>query len=243
MEQARYRMIKKLGEGATAEVFLVWDTLLERNTAVKRGRDKALLYAEAKILASVSHPAFPNMYDYREDEMGASLFMEYIAGETLRERQERIGRYTKEEVFCIVCKTAQAILFLHESEPVLVYGDIKPENILVQSDGSVRLVDFGTVCALTGQRQTVKEGTSLRGGTPLFAPPERWKGNPDVRGDIYALGKLMQVLLQKTGREEEENGYMRIIERCTQKNPGSRYQSVREFLDAVNTLNMPCRRY
>ena len=70
MEEERYHVIKKLGEGATAQVFLVSDRLLGRNMAVKQGADKALLLAEAKVLASVSHAAFPVLYDYREDEKG-----------------------------------------------------------------------------------------------------------------------------------------------------------------------------
>lgn len=236
MEEERYHVIKKLGEGATAQVFLVSDRLLGRNMAVKQGADKALLLAEAKVLASVSHAAFPVLYDYREDETGGSLFMEYIAGENLRQRRERISRYTQEEVVRIVCMTAEAVMSLHEAGTAYVYGDIKPENIMVQPDGRVRLVDLGAAVSVAGNGCGIRiNGTAQRGATPLYAAPEAWQGRPDVRNDIYALGRLMQVLLPDSN-EKCSAGYRRIVERCVQKSPDCRYGSMREFLKAASAI-------
>lgn len=236
MEEERYHVIKKLGEGATAQVFLVSDRFLGRNMAVKRGTDKALMLAEAKVLSSVSHRAFPVLYDYREDEKGSSLLMEYIVGETLRQRRERIGRYTQEEVLRIVCMTAEAVMSLHEAKPAYVYGDIKPENIMVQPDGRVRLVDLGAAVSVSGNGCVTRlSGTTQRGATPFYAAPEAWQGRPDVRSDIYALGRLMQVLLPDSN-EKYSAGYRRIIERCVQKSPDCRYGSMREFLKAASAI-------
>lgn len=242
MTKERYQRVKKLGEGATAEVFLVWDELLHRNMAVKCGREKSLLLAEANVLARISHRAFPVLYDYRESEEESFLFLEYIEGENLRERRERIGRYTQQEVLRIVCRVAEAVLFLHESSPGFLYGDIKPENILMQPDGAVRLVDLGTAVPLQEETKGIEKQAGgvalpgdrrLRGGTLKFAPPENWQGRPDVRSDIYALGRLMQTLLDEDGREGGSAAVRRIVERCTQKNPNGRYKSMREFLTAV----------
>lgn len=228
----RYQMVKKLGEGATAEVFLLRDSLLARNVAVKCGQDRKLLLREAKLQAVLGGGAFPCLYGYEERDGLSLLFMEYIEGETLSKRRERIGSYRGEEVLRIVSLTAEALLGLHEAEPSYVYGDIKPDNILLQPDGSVRMVDLGTAVALR-EKRAAPEGE--RGGTPLYVPPETWTAPPDVRNDIYALGRLIQELLKDSGIPENF-GYRRLVERCVQKNPGARFRSLREFLFAAEQV-------
>ncbi len=236
----RYEIIKEIGYGATARVYLAMDKKLGRKAAIKQGRDKGLLLREAHCLSAYASAGFPTLYDYVEGERSTCLIMEYIAGENLMERFLRIGRYTEEEVLRIACRTAEIIDGLHTAVPPLVYGDIKPENIMIQPDGSVRLVDFGTVNVIFKEAGKQPSG-EVRGGTPLYAPPERWKGKPDIRSDIYALGKLMLVLLEMsgaylTGQKTEcpvSPWTERLIERCTQVQPAYRYQSMSQFLKAA----------
>ncbi len=144
----RYEIIKEIGKGATARVYLAEDRLIVRKVAIKQGIHKELLMNEAKFQSNHSTGFSPILYDYREGERSVCLIMEFIEGENLKERFMRIGRYTQEEVLQIACMTAKAIDSIHTKEPSYVYGDIKPENIMIQPNGRVRAArqpnDWGT---------------------------------------------------------------------------------------------------
>lgn len=227
----RYEVKTVLGEGATARVFLLWDRKLCRYAAAKYSGDRELLLQEAVYLHTFSHAAFPGAYDYREGYCGDCLLLEYIEGENLKQRGRRIGNYTEEEAVFIGVSLAQALLTLHEGSPACVYGDLKPENVMMQPDGRVRLVDFGTVQPLKADRgQAV-----IRGGTPLYAPPETWREMPDVRNDIYAWGRLLQILLETGQRASCSAAFLRILERATQKEKAHRYPNMRILLSALDT--------
>ena len=225
----RFEVIKIIGEGATAKVFLLWDRLLKRFVALKWGKGKELLYKEARLLAKLYHSCFPTLYDYVDGMQYGGFLMEYIQGENLKERLLRIGSYTEEEILQFACMIAEAVDNIHKGEHPCVYGDIKPENILIQQNGTIKIVDLGTVTPLKSK------WTPLRGGTPLYAPPDMWQGAPDIRSDIYALGKLMQMLF---GLSNKEPGYgvQRVMERCIQVQKEKRYQNMQEFIQAANNI-------
>ncbi len=231
----RYEIIKEIGSGATARVYLAEDRIILRKVAIKQGNHKELLLKEAIFQANHSSAFFPMLYDYAEGERSVYLIMELVEGENLKERFQRIGRYTQEEVLKIACMIAQAIDSIHTKEPSYVYGDIKPENIMIQPDGRVRIIDFGTVAKIEEDKSfTLGE---IRGGTRFYAPPEKWQGRPDIRSDIYALGRLMQVLLQMGRKHVIEGKVTRLIEKCIQEQPRYRYQSMSRFLaDAKECL-------
>lgn len=234
----RYRLVKKIGKGATAEVFLAEDTLLGRRIAVKCGRNREILLREARLQAALTGSAFPCLYGYEELDGLCLLFMEYIEGENLTRRRERIGSYRGGEVLRIAGLTAEALLALHEAEHPCVYGDMKPEHILLKPDGSVRMVDLGAAAALkqgSASNPGDQGSRALRGGTPRYAPPETWTASPDVRNDIFALGRLMQELLSENGIPDIP-GYRSLVERCVQKNPEARFRSLREFLAAAERV-------
>lgn len=230
----RYEILDKLGEGVTAQVYLVQDTLLDRKAAIKVRIGKELLLWEAKCLALFAGEFFPALYDYREEAEGCALIMEYIAGENLAQRWKRIEHYTEGEVLRIACMVAAAVDRLHRGKCPCLYGDIKPENIMMQPDGRIRLIDLGTVCPLSDA------GETLRGGTPLYAPPDMWQGKPDSRSDIYSLGRLMEELLEiKKGRKVSYD-VRRLIERCTPRQKEKRYGSMQEFLKEAGLYLPSC---
>lgn len=233
-QEERYVMKRFLGSGATARVYLVYDRLLERSLALKCGKDKSLLRQEAKLLAGFCVPHFPILYEYAEQEDKGLLFMEYIEGETLSERKKRIGCFTEEEAVGIAVKIAKALNCLHTGKNPHVYGDLKPENIMIRADGSLKLIDFGAAVPL-GQTGGFRTGEK-RGGTLLYAPPEQWTGRPDVKNDIYALGRLLQDILKmgRGGLLSRES--RRLIERCVQKQPEKRYASAEAFVKEALTL-------
>lgn len=230
----RYEIIKEIGSGATSRVYLAEDRAIIRKVAIKQGTPKELLRKEAVFLANHPTGFSPMLYDFWEGEHRVCIIMEFIEGENLKERCKRIGRYTQEEVLQIACMTAKGIDCIHTKNPSYVYGDIKPENIMVQPDGRVRIIDFGTAAKID---EEITAG-EIRGGTKLYASPERWQGRLDIRSDIYALGRLMQVLLQMGGEQEIEEKVLRLIEKCIQEQPRYRYQSMSQFLvDAKECLS------
>lgn len=234
IQEERYEIKKLLGSGATAEVYLVYDKVLGRKLALKKGVEKSVLRREAEILAGFSAPYFPVLYDYAEQGEAALLFMEYIEGENLSERKRRIGSYTEEEALRIAVKIAKALSYLHARKKPYVYGDIKPENVMMPADGSIKLIDFGAAVQLDGKPDCSIE--EKRGGTPLYAPPQQWMGRPDVRNDIYALGRLLQDMLKMGRGGILSRGSRRLIERCVQRQPEKRYASAEAFLKEAEVL-------
>lgn len=226
--EERFEIERLLGSGATAQVYLAYDRLLKRKLALKWGREKVFLRQEAELLAGFAAPFFPALYDYAEWEDAGMLFMEYIEGENLSMRKERIVCFTEEEALGIAVKTAKALACLHTCKKPYVYGDLKPENIMIRADGSLKLIDFGAAVPL--DRGEGPHAGEKRGGTPHYAPPEQWTSRPDVRNDIYALGRLLQDMLKMGRGGILSRGSRRLIERCVQKQPEKRYASVEAFL-------------
>lgn len=230
----RYDVIKVLGVGATATVYLAWDGVLSRFVAVKCGTDKKLLLQEARWQSAVPCGYFPAIYDYVEIGVHICLIMENINGENLVQRKQRIGRFTEEEVVAIAMQVAEALKVLHSLKAVLVYSDIKPENIMIQAEGNVRIVDFGAVAPEgEGMGDSAKGEGNVRGGTLRFAAPEQWKELPDIRNDIYGLGCLMKELLMQGGKLCCSGKTRRIIERCMQKQKEGRFRDMEQFISAL----------
>lgn len=231
----RFEILKILGAGATATVYLAWDRLLSRYVAIKAGKEKELLLREAECMASLHGVYFPAIYDCVESRRQVYLVMEYVEGENLLQRKERIGKYTETEVVAIALQVAEAMAELHTGKKPKVYGDIKPENIMMQPDGKIKVVDFGTVLA-TGSSQ--EASVHVRGGTLTFAAPEQWKEPPDIRNDIYGLGMLMQNLLSNDGELCCTPHVRSIIERCTQKQKKKRFRDMEEVKIKLLTKNI-----
>ncbi|HKM34666.1 MAG TPA: serine/threonine-protein kinase [Lachnospiraceae bacterium] len=227
----RYQVLQELGTGATAQVLLVWDEVLHRKLAVKKSKLKELLVQEGRVLASLSASLFPHLYDYREEQEFGYLFIEYVQGENLKMRAVRIGRFTVQEVLHIGLQIAEALHLLHVGPKVYVYGDIKPENVIMQDNGTIKLIDFGAACDL-------QEGNQIRGGTKFYAPPEMWNQKPDIRNDIYSLGIMLKFLFLYGERTQDEldDAIVRMIERCIQKNVLYRYQSMEQLINQLKVL-------
>lgn len=224
----RYSVLEEIGTGATARVLRIRDEVLFRNLAVKVSREKDLLVQEGRVLASFSASFFPQVYDYWENQELGYLFMEYVQGENLQKRAKRIGKFTMQEILHIALQIAEALQLLHGGPTAYVYGDMKPEHIIIQSDGMVKLIDFGAACNLEEEYQ-------MRGGTKAYAPPEMWNRKPDIRNDIYSYGVLLKFLFfyGDRNREAPYAELLRIIERCIQKDIMNRYQSMEQLISQL----------
>ena len=149
---------------------------------------------EANILASLSHPAIPKIFDFFSESSRSYLIMEFVAGQTLEELIEaRRHIFSEEEVVDWGLQICDVLAYLHSQKPPVIFRDIKPANLMVKPDGRIMVIDFGIAKVFEhGQR-----GTMI--GTEGYSPPEQYRGIAEPRGDLYALGATLHHLL--SGRD------------------------------------------
>ena len=199
----RYRVERPLGHGAMSTVDLARDVELDREVALKRlaenlARDddlRARFQREARLAARLAHPNVIQIYDVGEDDDGRPFIaMEYVAGETLAELVARRGPLPPNEAAELGVQACRALAAAHEAG--LVHRDVKPQNLLLRSDGVLKLGDFGVAFGLEGTRLTMA-GTVL--GTAAYFAPEQARGEEvTAAADVYGVGAVLYELL--TGR-------------------------------------------
>jgi eukaryotic-like serine/threonine-protein kinase len=193
----RYRVIRRLGAGGMATVWLAEDERLGREVAVKRLNTDApeesltRFRREARIGATLNHPNFVSVFDTIATEEGALIVMEYVPGRSLEEMSAE-GPMDPERVVEILGEAAAALDHAHEQN--VVHRDIKPANILVRKDGAVKLADLGIARAVDAT-QITSEGKVI--GTAPYMAPERFQagGTGGPESDVYALAAVAYELL------------------------------------------------
>ena len=222
----RYRVLKILGQGGMSSVYHAIDENIGIPVAVKANLVLTDDYSrqfqrEANILATLRHPNLPRVNDYFHiPGQGQYLVMDYIEGEDLRERIERLDQLSERETILIGAAICDALMYLHLRQPPVIHRDIKPGNIKITPEGHVVLVDFGLVKLLEDNQQTT---TGARAMTPGYSPPEQYgTGRTDERSDIYSLGATLYAGLTgdsgrwiiKIDREGKTNTYTKNTIRC-----------------------------
>lgn len=200
----RYRVERLLGRGGMGAVYLAQDSRFDRRVAVKQSffSDNAYGRAferEARLLNELRHPQLPVVVDFFVEGGTAFLVMDFVEGEDLASFiANRPGELTVTRCVDWALAVLDALMYLHSHEPPIVHRDIKPQNLKVTPDGSIRLLDFGLARGhTTADGRTA--GTSLAGYTPNFAPPEQITGTTsDPRSDLYSLGATLYCLLART---------------------------------------------
>jgi len=198
-----YRVVDILGVGGMGEVYLAHDPRLKRKVALKRVIEarpetpdaKERLLKEARAAANLNHPNIAVVYDVIEHDGEPFIVMEYVEGETLRERLKR-GPLTDEEVLDIATQITSALSEAHSHG--IVHRDLKPSNILIGAAGRVKILDFGLAkTPLSDEDPATTTGRVV--GTPAYMAPEQLLGyHTDHRSDLYSLGLVLFELL--TGR-------------------------------------------
>lgn len=205
----RYRIVRVLGRGGMGTVYLAEHTRLETVVAVKevsgpRSNEDEYRLAlqqceqEAKFLVRLNHPNLPRVMDAFVEKDRFYLVMEYIEGITLENRMRDLesGLPDVMEVVEWGLQIADVLAYLHSQEPPIIFRDLKPANIMIQPDGSVRLIDFGI--ARRFQPGASKDTALL--GSVGYSPPEQFgRSQTDTRSDLYAFGATLHHLL--TGRD------------------------------------------
>jgi tRNA A-37 threonylcarbamoyl transferase component Bud32 len=197
VEALRYRLVREIGRGATATVYLARDEALDLSVALKilhpqlaatrRAEPLGRFLAGARLLAGLRHPGVVAVYDV--DETARALAMEWIAGGTLRARLAAHPDGLPAEELAATARTLLATLgFLHAKG--IVHGDLKPSNLLLRAPGEVVLADFGAAVKIDGEAGA--ERRSEAGGTPLYLAPEQFQGAPaSAETDLYAAGAIL----------------------------------------------------
>lgn len=245
----KYRIIKSLGQGGEGSVYLAEDESLCRRVAVKRLWEQEngsgeRIREEAAFLRDLRHPMLPVVYDLLY-EGGWYLVMEYVEGISLHNYIEKQGKVGEEQARMWAAALLDVLDYLHTRETPVIYRDLKPDNIMVCQDGSLKLVDFGAA----GLRSFGEEGGGRMAFSAGFAAPEQ-RGEDeqgvraDERSDLYAFGRTLYYML--TGVIPENAPGMalsascynpllseeleEIIRRCTKEKPEARYQVAGEVI-------------
>ena len=260
----RYQIIKSIGEGGMANVYLAYDTILDRNVAVKvlRGdlaTDEKFVrrfQREALSASSLSNPNIVEVYDVGEDNGEYYIVMEYVEGKHLKNLLKKRGKLTVPEVIDIVLQITNGLSVAHDS--YIIHRDIKPQNILILDNGLVKITDFGIAVAMNATQLTQTNSVM---GSVHYLPPEQASGKgATLQSDIYSIGILMYELL--TGKlpfkgdnaveialkhlkepmpsirdemPEIPQSVENIILKATAKNPKNRYADAREMHEDLKT--------
>src|SRR5581483_8728814 len=202
LKVGRYRMLERLGDGASGAVYLAEDTVIRRKVALKLFRQqeadaRALrnFEREAQCASLLNHPNIVTLFDVGVEDDVRYIASEYVEGETLRELLQN-GPLPIIDAIDIALGVASALVAAHEAW--VVHRDVKPENIMLRRDRCVKVLDFGVAKLAGGGEQTdpLKRGHKLVGTLPYLSP-EQVRGEPiiDTRSDIYSLGVVMYEML------------------------------------------------
>ncbi|GCE08194.1 protein kinase domain-containing protein [Dictyobacter aurantiacus] len=202
----RYHILQKLGQGGFGAIYKAADLLFnDTPRAVKemgmRGlneqetKDAIIAFRnEATLLANLSHPNLPRIYDHFEEHGRWYLVMDYIEGETLEKRLEQApgNRLPLPEVADLGIQLCTVLGYLHSHEPPIIFRDLKPDNVMLTADGRIYLIDFG-IARFFKPGQT-KDTMNL--GTPGYAAPEQYgRMQTTIRSDIYSLGATLYQMI------------------------------------------------
>jgi serine/threonine protein kinase/beta-lactam-binding protein with PASTA domain len=220
----RYRLLDEIGRGGMATVVRARDEVLEREVALKLlhghlAGDATFLdrfRREARAAARLSHPNVVALYDWGEDDDGSYMVLELIEGPSLRDVLRIRGRLTPSEALALVGPAAAGLQAAHRVE--LVHRDVKPENVLLAEDGTVKVTDFGLARAAASSTQTF--GADVIVGSPHYLPPEAVDGRPvDARSDVYSLGIMLYELLVGRPPFEGETPLATALQHTTSEVP------------------------
>ncbi|MFC4023200.1 Stk1 family PASTA domain-containing Ser/Thr kinase [Oceanobacillus longus] len=264
----RYKIKEKIGGGGMANVYLARDIILERDVAVKALRMEyindqefiARFDREAQSASSLSHPNIVSIYDVGEEDEVLYMVMEYVEGMTLKEYIQHYGPIDVQEALDIMKQISSAIALAHAND--IVHRDIKPQNILVNNFGQVKVTDFGIAIALSATSLT--QTNSILGSVHYLSPEQARGGMATKKSDIYSMGIVLFELL--TGRlpfsgqspvsialkhlqsntpsvrrfnQAIPQSVENIVLKATAKDPFHRYENIHDLEEVIETALHP----
>jgi serine/threonine protein kinase len=266
----RYKILELIGGGGMSNVYLAHDMILDRDIAIKILRYdfsneeelRRRFQREALSTTSLAHPNIVNIFDVGEEGSLHYLVMEYVPGKTLKEYIIEHSPVEPEKAVKIMIQLTSALAHAHQNQ--IVHRDIKPQNILMDKEGNVKITDFGIAMALSATSYT--QTNSVLGTVHYLSPEQARGGAANKKSDLYSLGIVMFELL--TGRLpfsgesavsialkhlQTETPSLReivptlpqslenVVLKATAKNPQHRYQSANEMEQDLSTVLLPER--
>lgn len=266
----RYQVIEELGKGGMGKIYKVYDTKIDEKIALKlvdveTAADKKTLERfrhELKLARKVSHRNVCRMFDLGEEQGIHYITMEFVPGEDLKNSITRIGPLTPGKAISIAKQICKGLAEAHKLG--VIHRDLKPQNVMIDSEGNARIMDFGIARTLKGEGITA-DGVVI--GTPEYMSPEQVEGKEvDPRTDIYALGTILYEMMtgrvpfkgkspisiafkHKTEKPKDPRMYndqipeelSRLVLKCMEKDKEKRYQNVGELLEELESVeeNIP----
>ncbi len=267
----RYQIRNVIGQGGMGRVYLADDLRLAGRLCalkavfyekslpedvIRQSRDQ--FKREATILARLDHPNLPKVSDFFSEEDRDYLVMDYVPGKDLRdlmlEAREKGEFLAERDVLNWASQIADALIYLHQQDPIILHRDIKPSNIKLTPNGLIKLVDFGLVKLLVSGEKTI---TVVHGhGSAYYTPLEQYggdTGHTDPRSDVYSFGATLYHLLTNTAPQEARQRFLnpavetqmleinpsisprteKAIQMAMNIHPDQRIQSVQEFKQAL----------
>ena len=258
----RYEILKSIGEGGMANVYLAHDTILDRDVAIKvlRGdlenNEKFIrrFQREAKSVSDLSHPNIVEVYDVGEEDGQHYIVMEYIDGKTLKQLVQKRGALTVPEVIDIMAQLTDGLSQAHDA--YIIHRDIKPQNIMILDNGMIKITDFGIAMSMNATQLTQTNSVM---GSVHYLPPEQASGKgATMKSDIYSAGILMYELLTGSVPFKGDNAVEialkqmkeripsirkqnplipqsveNIVLKATAKNPKNRYDTIRQMHEDI----------
>ncbi|MDX1393279.1 MAG: serine/threonine-protein kinase [Gemmatimonadota bacterium] len=252
----KYEVVDEIGEGGFGKVYKGWDPALKRHVAIKTCTWSDPMFRrrfvqEAELAGGLQHPNIVTVHDFGEERGEPYLVQEFLDGADLDELIERGEPASLEEKLDVLRQTAAGLAHAHDRG--VVHRDVKPSNIRVRADGGVSIMDFGIAKLLNDESGLTQTGVSI--GTAGYMSPEQLEGGEvDARADIFSFGVVAYELIAGerpfTGdtvsslfyqivnvdpaplterRPDCPNGLARLVARCLEKDPDSRYGSFHEI--------------
>ncbi|MFC4735553.1 Stk1 family PASTA domain-containing Ser/Thr kinase [Bacillus daqingensis] len=265
----RYKLIRPIGGGGMADVYLAKDLILDRHVAVKMLKSQfskneefiRRFHREAEAATSLSHENIVSIYDVGEENDLYYIVMEYVEGQTLKEYIQSSGVLSVEETVRILKQISEAVKHAHDNH--IVHRDVKPQNILMSVNGQAKVTDFGIARAIS--EATITHTNSILGSVHYLSPEQARGGQVTYKSDLYSLGiiayemltgsvpfkgdtavtialKHLQEPLPELRTTAVPNSVKNMITRLTAKKPIDRFNSAGALLEDLRTVLDSSRR-
>lgn len=248
----RYKVVNIIANKGMSAVYLVEDAALKKKWCLKEIKksnagkgnvEYEALIQEANIMKTLDHVGIPRITTIEEEGDSLFIIMDYVDGMSMKAWLVQNGRISQDVTLLWMRQITQTMMYLHNRRNPIFYRDMKPDNVMIQTDGNLKLLDFGISMVLTGKDDVITKALGTKG----YAAPEQSKRGMkcDLRSDIYAMGKTMYFMLTgvnpsqvKPGEEKRvreinpvvDEEIEAIVEKCCQEDPNKRYQTCEELL-------------
>ncbi len=263
--KGRYEVTGLLAHGGMSWVYMAQDCLTGASLVIKEAmrrqacKDEIMeqsLILEGHLLKDLDNPHLPKIYEVVEEADQILMVMDYVEGQSLDQILDQYGPLPPEMAVHCGLQICDVFAYLHSQFPPIIYRDMKPANVILQPDGMVKMIDFGTARTWKGDQE--RSSDTMLIGTEGFAAPEQFGGlgESDARTDIFCLGVTLFNLVTGHSPYTRPFGITplgdwdpqlrdcaldRIIQRCTQRDPDSRYQSAQELKEDLLAAVTPAQ--